>query len=157
MNLSPLQFRHGKLADEIAGQLQKYELPHNLVGVEITDEITLEHDRVAQQLEQLHKLGTPVSLDGFSTLSLLYGLPLDEIKLAPALIANLESSKVERQLVKAIIDLAHGLGMRTVAKGVERETQFLLLREMGCDQAQGFFLSRPSPLYSLEFWIPGKI
>ena len=106
-----------------------------------------------RMLQRLTRLGVQVALDdfgtGYSSLASLRTLPLDTVKIDRAFVRDLERDPAQQATVRAIIALAHALELTVVAEGVETEGQQALLREMGCDCAQGYLLARPAPLGEL--------
>ncbi|MDA8318123.1 MAG: EAL domain-containing protein, partial [Actinomycetota bacterium] len=104
-------------------------------------------------LETLRDMGVEVAIDdfgtGYSALSYLKHLPVDVIKIDQGFVAGLGTDPADSLLVEAIITVAHGLGQRVVAEGVETTTQLELLRGLGCDAVQGYLLSRPTPSEAL--------
>src|SRR3954451_2372799 len=122
--------------------------PHRLV-LEITESLLMEDRSYAiQTLCQLRALGTRLSVDdfgtGYSSLSRLNKLPIDEVKIDQSFVSQLEDGEAGRTIVQASIAMAHGLGLRVVAEGVETERQLAILRSLGCDDGQGYFFSRPA-------------
>jgi EAL domain-containing protein (putative c-di-GMP-specific phosphodiesterase class I) len=122
--------------------------PHRLV-LEITESLLMEDRSYAiQTLCQLRALGTRLSVDdfgtGYSSLSRLNKLPIDEVKIDQSFVSQLEDGEAGRTIVQASVAMAHGLGLRVVAEGVETERQLMLLRSMGCDDGQGYYFSRPA-------------
>src|SRR3954467_12374710 len=122
--------------------------PHRLI-LEITESLLMEDRSYAiQTLCQLRALGTRLSVDDFGTgsssLSRLNKLPIDEVKIDQSFVSQLEDGDAGRTIVQASIAMAHGLGLRVVAEGVETERQLTILRSMGCDDGQGYFFSRPA-------------
>ena len=99
-------------------------------------------------LETLRDMGVEVAIDdfgtGYSALSYLKHLPVDVIKIDQGFVAGLGTDRADTLLVEAIVTVAHGLGLRVVAEGVETTTQLELLRSLGCDAVQGYLLSHPT-------------
>ena len=127
--------------------------PHRVV-LEITESLLMEdRPQAVQTLCQLRALGMRLSVDdfgtGYSSLSRLNTLPIDEVKIDQSFIAQLDDSGPGDTIVRATVAMAHGLGLRVVAEGVETSTQLDTLREVGCDEAQGYLLSRPVPAEEL--------
>ena len=121
---------------------------------EITETAVMSNPETALRIvERFSEAGIRVSLDdygsGLSSLAYLKQIRADELKIDKAFIMGLDQSSRDALLVKSTIDLAHGLGLRIVAEGVETETALVLLRGMGCDMAQGYFIGRPMPLAAL--------
>jgi diguanylate cyclase (GGDEF)-like protein len=136
--------------------------PHRLI-LEITESLLMEDRSYAiQTLCQLRALGTRLSVDdfgtGYSSLSRLNKLPIDEVKIDQSFVSQLEDGDAGRTIVQASIAMAHGLGLRVVAEGVETERQLTILRSMGCDDGQGYFFSRPAAAEQatrlLREWVP---
>jgi EAL domain-containing protein (putative c-di-GMP-specific phosphodiesterase class I) len=102
-------------------------------------------------------LGAVVSLDdygvGQTSLGRLKMLPIDELKLDKVFILKLNESHEDQCIVQSTISLGHQLGFSVVAEGVENQASLTLLREMGCDYAQGYYLSRPLPALEFEKWL----
>jgi diguanylate cyclase (GGDEF)-like protein len=131
----------------IARELHNVGINPNRIIFEITESVLMEERSVAvQTLCQLRALGTRLSVDdfgtGYSSLSRLNTLPIDEVKIDRSFIHGLDS-QAGRTIVRASIAMAHGLGLRVVAEGVETERQLRALRETGCDDVQGYLISRP--------------
>jgi EAL domain-containing protein (putative c-di-GMP-specific phosphodiesterase class I) len=107
-------------------------------------------------VSQLSELGVAISLDdfgtGYSSLASLKRLPVNEIKIDRSFVMNMASTESDAVIVKSTIDLAHNLGLRAVAEGVETEEICTLLASLGCDVAQGYHLSRPVPPADLPSW-----
>jgi diguanylate cyclase (GGDEF)-like protein/PAS domain S-box-containing protein len=150
VNLSGRQFQDPRLADEIREVLRHARLdPGNLV-LEITESVLMEDIQSATvTLQQLKDLGVRLAVDdfgmGYSSLSYLKSFPVDFLKIDRSFVEKLESDPASQTIVAATIDLAHALGMRVVAEGVETAEQLKKLRAMGCDIAQGYYFSKPLP------------
>jgi len=111
-------------------------------------------------LRRLHAMGIKLSVDdfgtGYSSLAYLRRLPIDEIKIDRSFVQGMGTDLSDLAIVRAIVDLGHSLGLRVVAEGVEEEAARDALREMNCDQAQGFLISRPMPLDRFEAWLASR-
>jgi diguanylate cyclase (GGDEF)-like protein/PAS domain S-box-containing protein len=148
VNVSPKQFQYGSISDDILDNVKKYGVAPGKFAIEITEELLLEHSQdVYRQLEKLRAGGVGISIDdfgtGYSSLQYLRDLPASRLKIDQTFIARIERSAADRAIISTIAHLAHALGMRVVAEGVENEAQFALLRASGCDEVQGFLLGRP--------------
>jgi diguanylate cyclase (GGDEF)-like protein/PAS domain S-box-containing protein len=148
INISPLQFRRGDLVDEVRRFLEGVELQAAQLELELTESALLEADRRTQRtIHGLHRLGVSLALDdfgtGFSSLSNLQRFPVQRVKIDRSFVRNMTRKPRDATLAKAIIGLAHGLGMKVVAEGVENEVQLDMLNAFGCDEWQGFLKSRP--------------
>ncbi len=148
VNLSVVQLRSRKLVEEVADALRETNLDAGSLSLEVTESLLMENVYSAiDTLVELRKLGVGLAIDdfgtGYSSLATLKNLPLDILKVDKAFIDGLNEEGRDADIVRAIIDLAHTLGMSVTAEGVESREQFDLLREMGCEVAQGYFMSRP--------------
>jgi EAL domain-containing protein (putative c-di-GMP-specific phosphodiesterase class I) len=149
VNVSPAQLKRaeGDLHHWIAA-LKAQGLPGQAVGLEITEGLLLDvSPGVVQQLLSLRDAGIPVALDdfgtGYSSLSYLRKLDIDCLKIDQSFVACLKPGSDELALCAAIILMAHKLGLKVVAEGVETQEQCNLLMEAGCDFGQGYLFSRP--------------
>jgi diguanylate cyclase (GGDEF)-like protein/PAS domain S-box-containing protein len=156
VNRSPMQFQHdGHARQSWPECLQAMGLPGNSIVVEITEGLLLDTcASVEEQLLGLHDAGIQVSLDdfgtGYSSLSYLQRFDIDYLKIDQSFVRHLISGSTDLALCKAIIVMAHALGIKVIAEGVETELQRDLLAAAGCDYAQGYFFARPMPAKDFE-------
>jgi EAL domain-containing protein (putative c-di-GMP-specific phosphodiesterase class I) len=156
VNRSPIQFRHADSGQAPWGmQLQAMGLPGDALVVEITEGLLLDATEVVgEQLLAMADAGIKVSLDdfgtGYSSLAYLQKFDIDFIKIDQSFVRHLSPESTDLALCKAIIVMAHALGLQVVAEGVETEQQRDLLREAGCDYAQGYLFARPIPAAECE-------
>jgi predicted signal transduction protein with EAL and GGDEF domain len=148
VNVSFRQFRKGRLLQAATRALNESGLPASALMLEMTETTMLQGEQeTLETLLHLKDLGVRVALDdfgtGFSSLSHLRRLPLDSLKIDRSFISNLDEDSESERIVTAVIAMGHGLGLRVVAEGIEREQQLELLGERGCDFAQGYLLSPP--------------
>jgi diguanylate cyclase (GGDEF)-like protein len=145
VNVSAAQFRTGRLAETLFERLDQWKVPADKLAVEVTETVYMGWgaEVVADAVRALHKAGVQIALDdfgtGYASLSNLKQFPIDRLKIDRAFVQN----EADRAIVKAVIALGAGLGMQTVAEGVEEPEQLEFLAECGCDQAQGFLFARP--------------
>jgi len=150
VNLSARQFRHGDLTAVVCSALEDAQLQPGYLELELT-ESSIMHDAEASAatLQLLSTMGVHISIDdfgtGYSSLSYLWRLPLDKLKIDRSFVRELLSNPDDVAIVKAIISLAHSLRLGVVAEGVETLEQLEHLRELGCDQYQGFYCSPAVP------------
>jgi diguanylate cyclase (GGDEF)-like protein len=150
VNLSPVQFKRGHLLEMVQGALAASGLAPNRLELEITESTLMDNggDRLAL-LHKLRALGIRIALDdfgtGYSSLSYLRSFPFDKIKIDRSFIKDLDVNPDSATIVGAIVGLASGLRMTTVAEGVETERQLALVREQGIAKVQGYLFSRPRP------------
>lgn len=143
VNLSPAQFRSGRLADDVLDRLAHWGVPPERLCVEVMETVDLGSAEVAEAMRALHVAGVHVALDdfgaGLATVAQLIAFPIDRLKLD----LTFCQAETDRSAVRAVAVLAHGLGMQVVAEGVENAAQLDALREAGCDLAQGWWISHP--------------
>lgn len=149
-NVSPRQLRDAGLPRRVAELLFAHGLDAGDIEVEITESSLVEPLEMAVQvLEELKHMGVAVGLDdfgsGFSNLSQVRTLPISSLKIDRSFINDIRTSKEVGVIVTSIITLAHSLGMRVIAEGVELLDQLIQLKTAGCDEVQGYYLSRPVP------------
>jgi EAL domain-containing protein (putative c-di-GMP-specific phosphodiesterase class I) len=152
VNVSAVQFSRSDFVDMIAGVLNRTGLAPRFLELELTESLVIRDVKEsANKLEKLRALGVQISVDdfgaGYSSLSYLQRLPIDILKLDRSFVQEFKASSGS-SLVTGIVSLAHGLGMRVTAEGIETEEQLELVHRSGCDKAQGFLLGRPSPAAS---------
>jgi diguanylate cyclase (GGDEF)-like protein/PAS domain S-box-containing protein len=150
VNMSARAFWHGGLAQRVTSVLEETGLDPRLLCIEIT-ESTLMRDTELATLgaQELREKGVLIAIDdfgtGYSSLSYLKTFPIDVLKIDQAFINGIEHDKQQVQLVEAIVTMAHALGLDVVAEGIESEEQYQRVSELGCNLAQGYFISRPLP------------
>ena len=148
VNLSVREFAQPDLVKAVASVLEETGLAPKALRIEITESAIIGQKHPAiETVEQLRALGVEIHLDdfgtGYSALSYLHRLPLDAVKVDRAFISSIDQEERPLHVVKAIISLAHAIGLEVIAEGVTNHRQLELLRETGCDLAQGFIFSRP--------------
>ncbi|MBG6179557.1 putative bifunctional diguanylate cyclase/phosphodiesterase [Arthrobacter sp. CAN_A1] len=147
-----------ELPEQITQMLNDRNLPSSVLVLEVTEEVLMiDGSRTAGVLGELRAKGIEISIDdfgtGYSSLAYLRDLPVDELKLDRSFIAPMNEDRRAANLVASIIDLAHSLGLRIVAEGVENEAAYMELAEQGCDLIQGYYLSKPIPAEALSAWL----
>ena len=155
VNLSVRSLLDTDLADEIARLLKDTGVPARCLTLELTESSMMSDPvRTADVLGRLHRLGAQLSIDdygtGYSSLSYLRRLPVDEMKIDKSFVMSMNSEDDDDVIVRSTVDLGHNLGLRVVAEGVEDQASWSRLAALGCDSAQGFFLSRPIPADEVE-------
>jgi diguanylate cyclase (GGDEF)-like protein/PAS domain S-box-containing protein len=149
INISGRQLGHPRLVDDLASVLADTSIDPSLVELEITESVLMDDvEMSAETLGRLHALGVHLAVDdfgtGYSSLSYLRRFPVDILKVDQSFVDGLGEDSSDSAIVTAIITLAHTLGLRAVAEGVESELQLAELRRLGCDRAQGFLMARPA-------------
>lgn len=160
VNIAASQFLFGDIASRINERLQHYGISPQQLEIELTESVVMKDiDLVARQLKSLQNIGVTVALDdfgtGYSSLSYLQDLPLDVLKIDRAFVARLSDEKTDYSLVNTIMLLASGLGLTTVAEGVETSNQLNQIVELGCSVIQGYYYSKPCSLEELESVVKG--
>ncbi|MBI5593239.1 MAG: EAL domain-containing protein [Deltaproteobacteria bacterium] len=150
VNLSARQFDQKNLPDIIARALHETALPPRHLELEITESMIMQKPEEAiAVLRKLKNMGIRISMDdfgtGYSSLNYLRQLPVDSLKIDRSFIMNVTIDPGDAAIVKGIIALAHSLKLKVIAEGVETEAQFEFLREVECDEVQGFLFSKPLP------------
>jgi diguanylate cyclase (GGDEF)-like protein len=150
VNVSALQLRQKDFVDSVLDAIGLVDGKAPLLDLEITESVLVDDiDESTRKLQALRRAGVEVSVDdfgtGFCSLSYLARLPVDTLKIDRSFVVRMRDAGYPRNIVAMIVSLAHTLGLRVVAEGVEDNEQVRLLRELGCDQIQGFYVSRPVP------------
>ncbi len=158
VNLSTHNLREKELAERIAENLRKNDLPPGSLVLEITESMLMEDPlRGIKLLKDLQDMGVESSIDdfgtGYSSLSYLRQLPVEEIKIDRSFVMNMRKNQSDEVIVRAIIDLAHNLGLRVVAEGAESQEDWDMLARFDCDIVQGYFISRPLPAEEITVWL----
>jgi diguanylate cyclase (GGDEF)-like protein/PAS domain S-box-containing protein len=155
VNITPKQFAQPELASQIGKILQETGLDPRCVNLEITETIAMaDAKRSAVVLSELKALGVNLDIDdfgtGYSSLSRLQSFPVDTLKIDRAFISRIDTDLATHEIVRVIVMLAHGLHLKVVAEGVETQAQVDLLKDIGCELAQGYFYSKPAPADNIE-------
>ncbi len=155
INITPKQFAQPDLAQQIGNTLQETGLDPRSVNLEITETIAMaDAERSAVVLSELKALGVQLDIDdfgtGYSSLNRLQRFPVDTLKIDRAFISRMDTDPATHQIVRIIVMLAHGLRLKVVAEGVETQAQVDLLKEIGCELAQGYLYSKPATAEAAE-------
>jgi diguanylate cyclase (GGDEF)-like protein len=160
VNLSARNIADGDLPDLIHGLLADHDVDPSRLVLELTEStLMIDPARAKEVLERLHAMGVALAIDdfgtGYSSLSYLSELPVTELKIDRSFVMSMATSDDDAFIVRATIDLGRNLGLRVVAEGVETESVWNRLAELGCDVGQGYYLSRPVPADELTSWMLG--
>jgi len=150
VNLSPKQLRHPDLVDRVRGVMNAYGIGKGMLELEVTETAAMSNAEFAvKQLEAMRKVGVNLAIDdfgtGYSSLAYLKSFPIQTLKLDRSFVNGIEDDPNDAAICAATIALAHNLGLRVVAEGVETEVQRAFLHEYGCDTLQGYLLGKPLP------------
>ncbi|MFM0336746.1 putative bifunctional diguanylate cyclase/phosphodiesterase [Paraburkholderia fungorum] len=158
VNVSARELIQSTLPDTFSSLLAKYAVAPEMLWIEITESAIMDDPNHAiETLDRLHALGIRLAVDdfgtGYSSLSYLKRMPVDELKIDKSFVMGMTQHKDDETIVRSTIDLAHNMGLKVVAEGVESEEVLERLRELRCDLVQGYHLTRPLPPVKLEAWL----
>lgn len=151
VNMSALQFLPIDIGTAWISHLSSINLPANRLVIEITESLLLGEDiNIMEKLNRFRKAGIEVALDdfgtGYSAMSYLKKFNIDYLKIDRSFVRDLETDQNDRAIAEAIVVMAHKLGLKTIAEGVETEQQKIILAEVGCDYVQGYYFAKPLPI-----------
>jgi len=158
VNVSAHNLREERFVNDIRTIVERHEFPCQLLTLEITENAMMENPtRAIDILKDLDEMGIKLAVDdygtGFSSLSYLSKLPVDELKIDKSFVFEMDKDRNNETIVRSTIELAHNLGLNVVAEGIESELVWNILRSFGCDQGQGYYMSKPLPVAELEVWL----
>jgi len=161
VNVSPLQLMEPGFVESVERVLVRACLGPSLLHLEVTESLMLEDAQAAlKRLHALRELGVQVALDdfgtGFSSLAYLRAFPFHTLKIDRSFVRSLSEHNDARAIVSTIVQMAGVLGMRTVAEGVETERELAIIRDIRCDEVQGYLVARPMALAKLQDWLAGR-
>lgn len=161
VNISARQLHSDELADLVAGLLRDAELDPACLELELTEGVVAEQaETTIDVVRRLRQLGVQLSVDdfgtGYSSLAYLARFPVTTLKVDRAFLIGIEDDTVNQAIVSAVTTLAHRIGVRVVAEGIETARQLEVARSLGCDEAQGFLISRPLPVDEATIWLAGQ-
>ena len=158
INMSARSFQNRKLVERVEQALEQVGVSGECLEIEITENMLmadLEHGN--QILGRLSQCGVGVAIDdfgtGYSSLAYLKSLPIRTVKIDKSFILDMGENDNDAVIVRSIVDLGHNLGFQVIAEGVETLEAWQLLEILGCDAAQGYFISRPAPAESVTDWL----
>jgi EAL domain-containing protein (putative c-di-GMP-specific phosphodiesterase class I) len=157
VNLSTRDLLDQELPQKFDALLVKHRVPAEAFCLEITESAIMDDpQRALATLNRLSGLGFKLSIDdfgtGYSSLSYLKRLPVDELKIDKSFVMSMETDLDDAKIVRSTIDLAHNMGLTVVAEGVENAKVWDLLRELECDDAQGYHMGKPMPASEFQAW-----
>jgi EAL domain-containing protein (putative c-di-GMP-specific phosphodiesterase class I) len=148
VNVSVLQFLRGRLPAALRAMLQEIDVPPEQIELEVTESMVMANaEQTNAVLRELKSIGVSLAIDdfgtGYSSLIYLKRLPIDTLKIDKEFVGDLTNDPDDEAITATVITMAHSLGLNVVAEGVETEEQLMYLREQGCDEIQGYWLSPP--------------
>jgi EAL domain-containing protein (putative c-di-GMP-specific phosphodiesterase class I) len=158
VNVSAIQLRQKDFVDSVLEAISAAEPARRgppMIDLEITESVLVDDiEESTRKLQTLRRAGLEVSVDDFGTgycsLSYLARLPVDTLKIDRSFVVRMREAGYPRNIVAMIVSLAHTLGLKVVAEGVEEDAQLKLLKQLGCDQIQGYYASAPMPADEIE-------
>jgi diguanylate cyclase (GGDEF)-like protein len=158
INVSARSLLDQELPDQVEAQLRRWDVPPAFLRMELTESFMMgDSGRTSQVLDALADVGVGLSIDdfgtGYSSLSYLKRLPIEEIKIDRSFVMQMHVDANDFMIVRATVDLGRNLGLRVVAEGVEDLATFDRLAEFGCDEAQGYYISRPLSAVEFTRWL----
>jgi len=158
INLSPLQFKSNQFVSKLKSIMNDNGLSPNNFDFEVTEGALIhDFDQTVDSLKEINEMGCHISLDdfgtGYSSMQYLKKLPINNLKIDKSFVMDMHEDESDKTFVKAIIAMAHGLGLSVIAEGVELDQHWELLKEWQCNVAQGYLISRPISSDELKYWI----
>lgn len=158
VNISPRNLLDEDYPERLRQLIEHYQIPAEALQLEITEgALIADPERALAVIQRIHTLGVRLAIDdfgtGYSSLSYLQRLPLDTLKIDMSFVREMLLSHADAMIVHSTIGLAHNLGLRVVAEGVEDAATLEMLREIGCDEAQGYHIAKPLPAERATTWL----
>lgn len=158
VNVSARSFQDHNFVQSVKNALEISQTSPENLELEITENTLMSNiDSAISIIKSLSDLGVKMSIDdfgtGYSSLSYLKRLPIDELKIDQSFVKNMDNDKNDAAIVMSVIELGHNLGFKVVAEGVERKEPMQMLKDLGCDTAQGYHISRPMPTANVASWL----
>lgn len=157
VNFSSLQLKGEDAFRRVSEVLQEHGMPPGMLEMEVTESVIMSKRAGAMEfINRMRALGVSMAVDdfgtGYSNLSNLKQVQVNKLKIDQSFVCDLGQNEVSRQIVQAVINMAHSLDLKVVAEGVETEEQCGILRKLGCDYGQGYLFSRPVPVNTFKEW-----
>lgn len=158
INLSARDLLRDDFIDHLLERVDRERIPRELLMLEVTESaVMVDSARALRNLQRLKDAGISLAMDdfgtGFSSLAQLKAMPIHELKIDKSFVMRLDEDADDQRIVRSTIEMAHHLGLSVIAEGVENQAALTILREMGCDAIQGYFLSRPVAVADLKGWV----
>ena len=158
VNISAVDLLQGRLVEQVPECLQQYRVPADRLTLEITESAVAEDPRQAiATLSQIRNLGVTLSIDdygtGYSSMAQLKKLPVHELKIDKSFVLQVTEDEDDAVIVRSTVELGHNMGLKVTAEGVESQQALELLEEYDCDQAQGFYMSKPLAVTEFNEWL----
>ena len=161
VNLSARNLIDTRCPEQIKALLHEFNVPNHLLEIEITESALItDPERALQVVQSFHELGLHLAIDdfgtGYSSMSYLKRLPIQTLKVDRSFVKDMLTDEADAVIVRSTIGLAHSFGLNVVAEGVEDENTLQALRNLQCEQAQGYHISRPLPAAEFDRWFQAR-
>ncbi|ABE55279.1 GGDEF domain [Shewanella denitrificans OS217] len=157
LNVSTKTFKQSKFRQHYAEAISQYQIDPSHIEIEITEGAFSDEEDISPFLQELQSLGYGIAIDdfgtGYSSLSRLRSIPVNRLKIDRSFIDPITDSLAAKALVKSIINLAHSLDLCVIAEGIETQQHLTILKELGCNHMQGYYISRPLPVALFEMFV----
>lgn len=158
INISPRQFTQPNFVATVQHLIDEANIPPHYIELEITEGVLMHNELdIIATLRELKNIGVILSIDdfgtGYSSLAYLKQFPVDKLKIDQSFVRHCDNNIQDQAIIKTVIELAKNLKLGTIAEGVENRTQMTLLKQMGCDEIQGYYLSKPIPPADFEEFV----
>ena len=158
VNLSAQDVLDETLLPTLVSRLAEHDLGHGAISLEMTEsDLVQDPDKAIRQLQAFRAQGFSIAIDdfgtGYSSMSYLKNLPVSALKVDKSFVLNLDSQPGDQKIVKTVIELAHSFGLKVVAEGIENEATLMLLKEWGCEWAQGYYIAKPAAIQPFIQWL----
>jgi diguanylate cyclase (GGDEF)-like protein/PAS domain S-box-containing protein len=160
VNLFPAQAHDQALLSDVEDALREFGLPPDALELEITENAAFNHGEPSPALQRLHEMGVKLAFDdfgtGYASLNYLTRFPVSRIKIDRCFVTKITDGTNDATIVRSLIAMAHNLGLKVIAEGVETEAQAAFLIKVGCEEAQGFLYSKPLPAAAFERYLSAE-
>lgn len=161
LNLSTRNLLDARFPSHIDELLQQYDVPPELLEIEITETTLIgDPERAMQIIDRIHRMGVRFAIDdfgtGYSSMAYLKRLPIDTLKIDRSFVSDMLLDEQDRVIVQSTVGLAHSFGLQVIAEGVENQATIDVLKTLGCELAQGFFISKPLPMEEFQYWLNSR-
>lgn len=158
INLSAQDVLDEQLLPKIVSRLAEHGLSHDALSLEMTEsDLVQDPDKAISQLQAFRDQDFSIAIDdfgtGYSSMSYLKNLPVTTLKVDKSFVLNMDTQPGDQKIVKTVIELAHSFGLKVVAEGIENEATLMLLKEWGCEWAQGYYIAKPAAFEPLLEWL----
>jgi len=148
INISAVQFHQGSFADQLMAAMHDYAIDPGLIELELTESVLMHNvEEVLATLNRIKAQGVRLAIDdfgtGYSSLNYLRRFPIDRLKIDQSFVRDIEQTPANESITRSIIALAESLSLEVVAEGIEKESERLILKKLGCLEGQGYFFDRP--------------